>query len=164
MFAATATIPLGPVAGDSVHASYAFPNGVQGYFASQKGHGGRGSDFQVVLYGAKGVVQIHIGPEPHIYYLADPLWSPGRSGSEWRPLPGAPTSADPSGLSGQDANNKRLVEDLIRAAETGGQPVASIYEGRGVVEMVMGVYASHLSGSRAMFPLKDRSHPLGSLA
>jgi predicted dehydrogenase len=60
------TIPVGPVAGDSIHASYAFPRGVQGHFASQKGHGGRGSDFQVVLYGAKGVVQIHIGSSTHL--------------------------------------------------------------------------------------------------
>jgi predicted dehydrogenase len=158
------TIPVGPVAGDTIHASYAFPGGVQGHFASQKGHGGRGSDFQVVLYGAKGVVQIHIGPDPRIYYLADPVWSPGRSGAAWQPLPDAPSSADPSGLSGQEANNKRLVEDLIRAVETGGQPAASIYEARAVLEMVMGVYTSHLSGTRAMFPLKDRRHPLGSLS
>jgi predicted dehydrogenase len=158
------TIPLGPIAGDSIHASYAFSNGVQGHFASQKAHGGRESDFQVVLYGAKGVVQIHIGPAPRIYFLADPLWSPGRSGAAWQPLPSAPTSVDPSGLSGQQANNKRLVEDLIRAVEIGGQPVASIYEGRAVLEMVMGVYASHVSGARAVFPLKDRRHPLGTLS
>jgi hypothetical protein len=30
--------------------------------------------------------------------------------------------------------------------------------------MVMGVYTSHLSGGRAVFPLKDRKHPLGSLS
>ena len=156
------TVPVGLVAGDDVHASFAFPRGVQGHFASQIGHGGRGSDFQVVLYGAKGVVQVHIGNEPRIYYLADPLWSPGRSGAAWQPLPGAPSSADPSGLSGQDANNKRLVEDLIRAAETGGQSVASIYEGRSVLEMVVSVYASHLSGARAALPLKERKHPLAA--
>src|SRR5688572_19625349 len=88
------TIPLGPIAGDSIHATYAFANGVQGHFASQKGHGGRSSDFQVVLYGAKGVVQIHIGNEPRIYYLPDPLWSPGKSGVSWEPVPGAPASTD----------------------------------------------------------------------
>ena len=31
-----ATEPLGPVAGDSSHETYAFPEGVQGHFASQK--------------------------------------------------------------------------------------------------------------------------------
>jgi len=158
------TVPLGPVAGDSVRASFAFPGGVQGHFASQKGHGGRQSDFQVVLYGAKGVAQIHIGNEPRIYYLADPLWSPGRSEVPWQTLPGDPGSADPTGLSGQDANNKRLIEDLIAAVETGGQSVASYYEGRDVLEMVMAVYTSHLSAARADFPLRERTHPLGQLA
>jgi predicted dehydrogenase len=157
------TIPLGPVAGDSVHASYAFPGGVQGHFASQRGHGGRGSDFQVVLYGSKGVAQIHIGPSPRIYYLADPLWSPGRSGASWQPLPGVPSIVDPPGLGKDEANQRRLVVDLLRAIETGSQPAASNYEGRAVLEMIMAVYASHLTGARAVFPLKERNHPLGFL-
>jgi hypothetical protein len=109
------------------------------------------------------VAQIHISADPRIYYLADPLWSPGRSGASWRPLPGAPANRDPSGLTGTAANNKRLVEDLIRAAENGGQSVASGYEGRATLEMVLSVYASHLKGGRARLPLKERKHPLGSL-
>jgi predicted dehydrogenase len=157
------SIPLGPVAGDSVQASYAFPGGVQGYFASQKGHA-RGNDFQIVLYGTKGVAQIHIGPEPRIFCLADPLWSPGKSGKAWQPLPGAPGSADPAlGLRADPANQRRLVMDLIRVVETGGQSVASCCEGRAVLEMIMAVYASHLAGGRAALPLKQRSHPLGVL-
>jgi len=148
------TMPIGPVAGDAIHASYAFPKGVQGHFASQKNHGpGRGSDFQVVLYGAKGVVQIHIAGA-HVYHLADPIWSPGRSGAAWQPI-----AAPGGGRSGNEA----LVADLLRAIETDGQSVASLQEGRGVLEMIMGVYASHLQGGRAAFPLKDRRHPLGSL-
>jgi predicted dehydrogenase len=149
-----ATVPVGPVAGDAIHASYAFAAGVQGHFASQKNRGGgRGSDFQVVLYGSKGVVQIHIAGA-QVYHLADPLWSPGRSGAAWRPL------AAPKG---ERAGNEALVADLLRAIETGGQTVASLQEGRAVLEMIMGVYASHLQGARAPFPLRERRHPLGSL-
>jgi hypothetical protein len=29
--------------------------------------------------------------------------------------------------------------------------------------MIMAVYVSHLAGARAVFPLKERKHPLGSL-
>lgn len=155
------TCPVGPVAGDSVHASYAFPGGVQGHFASQRNHGG--NSYQIVLYGSKGVAQVHIGPEPKIYHLADPIWSPGRSGASWQPLAGAPTGADPSGLTGDGANNKRLVEDLIRSVETGVPSVASLQEGRAVLEMVVAVYASHLCGGRVAFPLKERKHPLGTV-
>lgn len=157
------TEPVGAVAGDTIHATYAFKNGVQGHFASQKARAGRGSDFGVALFGSKGVVQIHMGGEPQIFHLADPLWSPGKSNAQWKPLPDAPQHADGSGLTGQPADNKRLVEDLICAIETGSKPVASAQEGRAVLEMILGVYAAALSGGRAEFPLKDRKHPLGTL-
>ena len=38
-----------------------------------------------------------------------------------------------------------------------------LYEARATLEMIMSVYAAHLSGGRATFPLKDRKHPLGTL-
>jgi predicted dehydrogenase len=161
--ARAATEPLGPVAGDSVHASYAFPGAVQGYFASQKVAKGSSGRFQIALYGSKGVVLVHIGMDPEIYHLPDPLWSPGKSGRRWQPLPGVPSHLDPSGLAGQAAANKRIVEDLIRAIETGGQSAVSGYEGRAALEMVMAVYASHLRGGRVHFPLQERRHPLGTL-
>jgi predicted dehydrogenase len=158
-----ATEPLGPVAGDSLHATYAFAGGVQGHFASQKIRNGAGGRFELALYGSAGVVMIHIDQDPGIYVLSDPLWSPGKSGAAWKPLPGAPDNADPSGLRGAEASNKRLVEDLIRAVETGGEPAASFHEGRAVLEMILAVYASHLGGRRAALPLANRRHPLGSL-
>ena len=158
-----ATEPLGPVAGDSIHATYAFAGGVQGHFASQKIRTGTGGRFELALYGSAGAIMIHIDQDPAIYVLADPLWSPGKSGAAWKPLSGAPGNADPSGLRGAEAANKRLVEDLLRAVEAGGESVASVHEGRAVLEMILAVYASHLRGGRAALPLADRRHPLGSL-
>ena len=84
-------------------------------------------------------------------------------GAAWRALPGCPVNDDPSGLTGAEAANKRIVEDLIRAIETGKPSVASGYEARATLEMIMAVYASHLQGGRATLPLKDRRHPLGEL-
>ncbi len=158
-----ATEPLGPVAGDSIHASYAFPGGVQGHFASQRVRRGPGGRFQIALHGSKGIAVVHIDQDPAIYHLPDPLWSPGKTGARWQPLPGAPTNADPSGLKGTDAANRRIVLDLIRAIETGGESAVSGLEGRATLEMILAVYASHLAGARASFPLKERRHPLGSL-
>jgi len=159
-----ATEPLGPVAGDSIHASYAFPGGVQGHFASQKARLGTGSGcFQISLHGSKGVVVVHISQDPEIYHLPDPLWAPGKTGVPWRPLEGAPSNKEPTGLVGPEAANKRIVEDLIRSIEGGGEPVVSGREGRATLEMIFAVYASHLQGCRVAFPLKDRAHPLGSL-
>jgi predicted dehydrogenase len=156
-----ASEPVGPVAGDSIHATYAFPNGVHGHFASQKTRpGGR---FQIELYGSKGAAIVHIGMAPPVYCLQDPLWSPGKSGARWQPLPDAPSNDDPSGLRGQAAANKRIVEDLLRAIEKGTPCTANGREGRWALEMILAVYAAHLSGGRIPFPLKDRRHPLGAL-
>jgi predicted dehydrogenase len=159
--ARSASEPLGPVAGDSIQASYAFPGGVQGYFASQKCRQGPGGRFQIALHGSKGVAVAHIGMDPEIWYLPDPLWSPGKSGARWQPLPGAPSGPDPSGLSGQDAANHRIVVDLLEAIESKREPVASGQVGRATLEMILAVYASHLQGRRVTFPLADRRHPLG---
>src|SRR5262249_37270929 len=112
---------------------------------------------------SKGCAMAHIDQNPAIYFLADPLWSPGKTGSSWRALPGCPGNDDPSGLTGAAAANKRIVEDLIRAVETGKPSAGSGYEARATLEMIMAVYASHLQGGRAAFPLKDRRHPLGKL-
>jgi predicted dehydrogenase len=156
-----ATEPLGPVAGDTIHASYAFPNGVQGHFASQRTKpGGR---FQVALYGSKGAAVVRIGFDPEISYLTDPLWPSGRAEARWQPLPGATGDSDPSGLKGLALANKRIVESLLRSIETDAPCPVDIREARATLEMIMAVYAAHLSGSRAAFPLKDRRHPLGSL-
>lgn len=154
------TEPLGPIAGDTVHASYAFRGGVQGHFASQKLSKGPGGRFQLFLHGSKGVAVIHIGMDPEIFHLPDPLWSPGKSGAAWQPLPGAPSKKEPHGLTGQEAANHRLVLGLIEAGETGQAPPAAGEEGRAVLEMILAVYDSHLRGGRAAFPLERRKHPL----
>jgi predicted dehydrogenase len=160
-----ATEPLGPVAGDSIHASFAFRGSLQGHFASQKARVAGGNRFSIALYGSKGVALVYIGADPEVFYLPDPLWSPGKSGARWQPLPGVPSNSDPeTGLASFAAQNRRIVLDLIRAIETGGQSIVSGYEGRAALEMILSVYASHLRGGRVELPLKDRSHPLGSLS
>jgi hypothetical protein len=51
---------------------------------------------------------------------------------------------------------------LQRAIETDAEPVASASEGRAVLDMILGVYSSHLAGARVALPLRERRHPLGS--
>jgi predicted dehydrogenase len=156
--------PIGPIAGDTVHASYAFPRGVQGYFASQRIDSGAGGRFELALYGSKGIARVHIGQAPEIFVLSDPLWSPGRSGAAWQRLPDAPGDRDPSGLTGAAGANLRLVQDLLQAVESGGETVAGVEEGRAVLDMIVGVYAAHLGTGRVTLPLVERKHPLGALS
>lgn len=155
--------PLGPIAGDTIHATFAFNGGVQGHFDSVKHKQGAGGRFGVAVFGTKGVISFGPGDLSTVSYYPAPLWHPGKTDAQWQPLPGAPSNEDPSGLRGSEASNKRLIEDLIRAIETGGQSMASGFECRAALEMILSVYASHLSGARVALPMKDRKHPLGTL-
>jgi predicted dehydrogenase len=157
-----ASEPVGPVAGDTIQATFAFPDGIEGSFASQRVPKGEGNRFQIRLYGSKGCAYMAIGQDPKVFYLPDPLWIPSKS-STWRPLPDAPSNDHPSGLKGTDACNRRIVEELIRIVQTKSRSPVDIYEARSTLEMIMAVYQAHLSSGRATFPLKDRKHPLGSL-
>jgi predicted dehydrogenase len=156
-----ATEPLGPIAGDTIHATFAFPKGVQGHFASQKVPKGEGGRFSCTLYGSKGMAHFAIGAESQVSYLPEPQWIPGKSA--WQPLPGAPSNDHPSGMKGTLAANRFIVEELIRIRGTQERSPVDFYEARATLEMILSVYAAHLAGGRAAFPLKDRKHPLGTL-
>jgi len=157
-----ATEPLGPIAGDTIHAQFAFPKGVMGYFSSQKVPKGEAGRFQCTLYGSKGMAHFAIGADSGVTYLPEPLWASGRT-SAWKPLPDAPSNDHPSGLKGTLAANRFIVEELLRIRGTQERSPVDIYEARSTLEMILSVYAAHLSGGRAAFPLKDRKHPLGTL-
>jgi len=147
--------PTGRSAGDTVHASYAFAGRVQGHFVWQS----KGGPYQMTLYGSKGVVHFMITDDPQIYYFPDPEWTPRKPGVDWQ-LVAAPKDVK----TGAAENVKLLIADLLRAIETDMQSVASFYEARGVLEMLLAVYASQLSGGRVSFPPKEREHPLGPLS
>jgi predicted dehydrogenase len=157
-----ASEPLGPIAGDTIHASFAFPKGVQGYFASQKVPAGQAGRFQCTIYGSKGIAHWAIGADSVVYYLPEPLWASGKT-SAWKTLPDAPSNDHPSGLKGTLASNRFIVEELIRIRGTQERSPVDIYEARATLEMILSVYAAHLAGGRVTFPLKDRKHPLGTL-
>ena len=146
-----ATEPLGPVAGNAIHATFAFAKGVQGHFASQKQERGPGNRFGVTIYGTRGAIAFGPGNLGTVLYTPDRLWH-----GAWQPLPDCPKDEGPT------AANRTLIEDLMRRAETGGDPMASGRESRGTLEMIHGVYAAHLAGGRVSLPLKERTHPLCS--
>ena len=143
----------GRSAGDTAHASYAFAGRLQGNFVWQNQ-----GPYQMTLYGSKGVVHFMITDDPQIYHFPDPEWTPRKPGVDWQLI------AAPEGVkTGAEENVKLLIADLMRAIETDTQTVASFHEARGVLEMLLAVYASQLQGRRVSFPLKDREHPLGAL-
>jgi predicted dehydrogenase len=143
--------PTGRSAGDTAHASYAFAGRVHGHFVWQNQ-----GPYQMTLFGSKGVVHFMITDDPKIYHFPDPEWTPGKQGVDWQ-LIAAPKDVK----TGADDNIRLLIADLFRAIETDTHSVASFHEARGVLEMLLAIYASQLAGARVSFPLKQREHPLG---
>ena len=56
--------------------------------------------------------------------------------------------------------NALAVWDLMQAADEGREPVSSGRDARWALEMILGVYASHLAGRPLPLPLDERQHPL----
>lgn len=152
-----ATEPLGPVAGDRVHATYGFANGVNGYFSTMKNRHGNGGRWGMEIYGSKGIVTIRMTTVPEVYLLRDPTWAPGGKSVAWEPLPGTPTV---------DLKNSKvghyspIVDDLIAAIDEDRRPRVSLRDGRIATEMIQAVFESHVQGRPVQVPLKQRDHPL----
>ncbi|MEK7793820.1 MAG: Gfo/Idh/MocA family oxidoreductase [Candidatus Hydrogenedentota bacterium] len=152
-----ATEPLGPIAGDSIHAEYRFENGAFGYFASARGGQSDGKRWGLDIFGTKGVVSIRMDTIPKVHWLDDPVWAPGVSGVQWKRLPNAPVVM-PGGP--PVWHYQPIVDGLMSAIETGGPPRTSLEDARTAHEMIQGVWESLVSGRAADIPLAWRDHPL----
>lgn len=169
---------VGPTIGDEIFAVYRFSNAVHGMFESRRGlYTHRDNRMGISVIGSKGQLSCRFSdadwvPQP-LRFSNAPCSPAGESFSENielkedRIIPGA----DPADLSlrGQPdvGSSPVFVEsgrfaawDLMQAIEQDRRPVANIYEARTALEMIYGVYASHLAETTIGFPLKDRSHPL----
>jgi len=155
---------IGPLAADHVEAMYRFENGVTGYFSSKRGAGSSGSRFGLTIYGSKGMLQMQSGYLRAAYFLADPAWSPGRTGSKWQSISSngvdKPETIESSGHAG---SNMDAAVDLIAAIEKDRDPICSVYDARAATEMIAAVYESHRQGQRIKFPLENRKNPLTML-
>lgn len=153
---------LGPLAGDAVNATYAFKNGVMGYFASHRAQGGSPSRYALQIFGSKGVIEFMPGYMEAVNFLADPGWSPGRSKANWQPITtngiGQPETSKQS--KGLHSGNVAAVLDLLASIETNRQPLCNVYEARSTVEMILAVFESHRLGRPVAMPLENRKHPL----
>lgn len=150
---------IGPLAGDSIQAMYGLASGATAYFGSRRQ--ANGERFGLQIYGSTGIIEILTGYLPSAHYLADPAWSPGRSGAQWVPIssegPGRPEPLKNGGL---HAGNIAACQDLIAAIEEDRLPECHMYEARMTVEMIAGVFASQRSGGRVSIPLAQRENPL----
>jgi len=172
--------PIGPAAGDEIFAYFRFPGGVRGIFESKRGLRLRTigtAHMGIAVIGSKGTLTMRFedGPARSCLRISRrPCPPEDDSHFEEVPLTEDRTIPDAEpldySLCGQPdipratfflESNRFAVWDLMRAIEENRQPVSNIYNARLALEMIYGVYASHLSRGVVRFPLTDRTHPLG---
>lgn len=155
---------MGPILGDHINAVYGLPKGALGTFGTHRARDGANQRFALSVHGSKGIVQLHTGSLPAVWYCDDPSWMPGQSKKAWRAVSSAGLGKpEPlKGGAGAALGNVLIVKDLIEAIEKDRQPLGSVYDARAALEMVLAVYASHAAGGPVALPLKERRHPLAA--
>ncbi len=153
---------VGRFAGNDIAASFAFDNGVHGYFASKASEPKPpGNRCGLWLYGSKGVIFINQGnsrtAEGRI--LRSPYWIEEPGKAEWTPL----ATAGPERNGNWDRPNNLMALDLLDAIEKNRKPLCDASDGRWTMEMIAGIYDSQRTGGRVKFPLVDRRDPIDLL-
>jgi predicted dehydrogenase len=154
----------GLVGGDSVHATFGFANSVVGTAISRRDSHHHGDRWGLTLVGSAGVISLRYGDfdrrtalrisksasvpeEADAFVEIDPPFEPVVPGSAYLESVHMPTRG-----------NRLAVWDLLTAQH----PAATGEDGRWTIEMMHGIYASHLARQRLNLPLIDRRHPFAS--
>lgn len=151
---------IGLVAGENIYAQFAFANGVNGTFISRQEYLTVAYTWGLELIGSKGVVKIQANIPPRVFLMKTSKWTEQGQSITWEPVPGDPTTGTPESQRNTTHGNRVMLDSLIAAARSGGEPACSGYDGMKAVEMVMAVYQAALKKERVALPLKDRRHPL----
>ena len=153
---------IGPLAGDFVHAVYGLSGGAIATFQSAKSAEGKPSRYGLTILGSRGVIEILEGILPTTKFLADPSWSPGRSGKLWQDITSAGIDR-PEPLAGPDYEERHrlAILDLVASIENAErQPIGNMHEARGAMEMIVAAFESQRLGRPVEFPLVTRENPL----
>jgi len=165
------TEDIGPVAGDEIVALFGFSEGVRGYFESRRGlFDGHEKRMGICVVGSERILSLRFDGKPWIY-ISRKKYSVGRTiefEKIYTPSRLEVSGADPLVLDENSSEqdfpfaycNRYAAVDLLCAITEKRQPISSGYDGRWALEMIMGVYLSHLSGRALKLPLLERKHPL----
>jgi len=154
---------LGPLAGDAISATYGMPDGALATFSSVRNMG-NGARFALQICGSSGIIEVTSNYHPTVSILEDPTWSPQRGKKAWKPV--SSNGIDqPETLTGSQhaGGNAAAAMDLLKAIEENRQPLCSVYDGRGAIEMIVATFESQRVGGPVKLPLETRVNPLALL-
>ncbi len=154
---------LGLLVGDEIHARFEMERSIPLFFDSRKDRGDKAVNFGLQLICSKAVVDLRVDTEPLIHVRRGNPFNPATESTPWIPITSAGIGkAEPiTQIRPLIAGHQQAVLDLIDAMETGREPLCGPADGRTVVEMIQGVFASHMrEGARVPLPLKNRGNAL----
>ena len=145
------TEPVGPVAGDSINSYFAFKSGVSGFFESRRNQAGSGR-YGMEIVGSEGIFSLRGDVANRLMVYPYPVLVPANPDQEWEAhdLDQTPFSS----------GNELAIRDLIDAIENDRKPISAAADAVAALEMILGAYASQLTGQRVSFPIANREHPL----
>jgi predicted dehydrogenase len=151
----------GLVGGDAVWGQFGFAGGVVGNAISVRDQHRHGDRWGLTLYGTDGILSLRYGDFDRRTTLK--LSKAGGAPEEAQFLeievpfePVVPGSEPLESVHMPTRGNRLAIWDLL----TSEQPRGTGEDGRWTIEMMHGIYASHLEGCRLPLPLADRRHPL----
>ena len=155
---------IGMLAGDNIQASYSFPNGATGYFASRRAVTGNPTRFAIQVFGSKGIIEMESGYLVKGYILRDSSWSPGRTGKSWEPITSAGVGKpEPRTDGNYEGGHIAAINDLLESIQRDRPTKCSAHDGRSIVEMIAAVFESDRTGRTVDLPLLTRVNPLSLL-
>ena len=155
---------IGLLAGDHVQATYAFPKGVAGYFASRKGMAGKPTRFAVQVFGSKGVIELESGYLVKADLLARQQLVAGPQRGKWEKITSAGIDKPEPRTDGTyEGGHVAAITDLIEAIEKDRETKCSARDCTAIIEMIAAVFESHRVSRPVDLPLKTRVNPLSLL-
>ena len=145
------TEPVGPVAGDCINSYFAFKSGVSGFFQSRRDQAGSGR-YGMEIVGSDGTFSLRGDVANRLMVYPYPVLVPSNTDQEWEAM-----DLDQTPFS---QGNELAIRDLIDAIENDRKPISAAEDAVAALEMILGAYASQLTGQRVSFPIANREHPL----
>lgn len=150
-------------AGDRMFGYYKFSSGVRGKLHLGLVQGmpstfgeNRNFGYFLELCGTAGRMQLYL-PRA-LFFNSSPYDDLAKNATPWIEIdPGLREEKDPVLM-------RRFNEQFLTAIKEDKDPVVSGHMGRTVMEMTLGVYASHFAGQPSRLPLLDRRHPFSAFS
>lgn len=155
-----ATEGIGPIIGDRIYATIAFPREVTASFVSDHRNQEAAGPWGIELIGTKRSIRILADIYPRIFVGEHTKFSDAGAHLNWEPWAGNSQANATASERTVPAANNRVADDWLKAIAEDREPVCSGMNGMKAVEIAHGIFAAGLSRQRVEFPLKNRKHPL----